>query len=63
VALFCTLFAPASVFFIEKQKRRRWPLWQELHRLAYRYLVSLGLAREDAEDLPPGDLLPVFNVI
>jgi hypothetical protein len=38
-------------------------LWQELHRLAYRYLVSLGLAREDAEDLPPGDLLPVFNVI
>ncbi|GEA18584.1 RNA polymerase sigma factor [Moorella sp. E306M] len=26
-------------------------MWQELYRLAYRYLVSLGLAREDAEDL------------
>ncbi|WP_406676898.1 RNA polymerase sigma factor [Moorella sp. ACPs] len=26
-------------------------MWQELHRLAYRYLVSLGLTREDAEDL------------
>ncbi|RJQ27541.1 MAG: sigma-70 family RNA polymerase sigma factor [Peptococcaceae bacterium] len=35
-------------------------MWQELHRLIYRYFSGLGLAREDAEDLAQEALIAVY---
>lgn len=35
-------------------------MWQELYRLVLRYLLNLGLAREDAEDLAQDTLVAAY---
>jgi len=35
-------------------------MWEELYRSTYRYFLSLGLAREDAEDLAQETLLATY---
>lgn len=35
-------------------------MWQEMYKMAYHYLLSLGLRREDAEDLAQEALLSTY---